>query len=422
MNNHGNYSRKARSGKYNPIPNYTPLLGVKMYVSESKFLLTFMASVAYMLIHARMALIEQSAAGGILCILGIAASFLLAVGAMFLVIGASIRRSPGIIAFSGLTLLLISFSTFCVTVALELLYEGSILGVIQGLFELLMLVGLIIIVFTLILSCLNKRTAPSASYLAAVSAVFALILLLVRTLTTFASLTSALGTDFSWEGAADLASEIRWALKTVETTSIYASQMYYARMFERAALLLLITSALSPVFKFAPFFRQYNMQMEITHDIPANRAYFEQLELERRREKEERGALSGLRGLRSLKKDPQPEPPLKTENEPEKYNPIRGYCGPDFIEGFDLFDERVDAPSVQPVRRPIKQPDSHTVEPDIMAPMVDDFIIQPVSDNMPERNAETGAYKVKLSRAKPSIPRPDDESIWFHYTDDGEDQ
>lgn len=415
MNNHGNYSRKASSGKYNPIPNYTPLLGVKMYVSESKFLLTFIASIAYMLVHVRMALIEQSAAGGILCLLGIGASVMLAAGGMFLILGSSIKRSPGIIAFSGLLLILVSLGIFSVNIAVELLAESSILGVIQGLFELLMLVGFMIMLFALIASCFNKRTPPSAAYFAGIASVFAVILLLVRTLTTFASLTSALGTGFSWEGAADLPNELRWALKTVETSSMYAEQMYYARMFERAALLLLLFSALSPVFGFAPFFRQYNMQMEITHDIPANRAYFEQLEAERRQKKAaERGAHSGLKGLRTLRAEPQPKiEPLHTESETDTPAPIRGYCGPDFIEGFDLFDERVDydLPQHIPNNTPI-----HNADADITAPISADS-----SPDFPERNAETGAYKVKLSRTKPSIPRPDDESIWYHYTDDGEE-
>lgn len=414
MNNHGNFSRKASSGKYNPIPNYTPLLGVKMYVSESKFLLTFIASVAYMLIYVRMALIEQSAAGGIFCLLGIGASVMLAVGGIFLLLGSSIKRSPGIIAFSGLLLILVSLGIFSVNISVELLSESSILGVIQGLFELLMLVGLMILLFALIASCLNKRTAPSAGYLAGVASVFAVILLLVRTLTTFASLTSALGADFSWDIAADLPNELRWALKTVETTSAYAEQMYYARMFERAALLLLLFSALPPIFGFAPFFRQYNMQMEITHDIPANRAYFEQLEAERRQKKAEKGALAGLKGLRTLRAEPQQKiEPLQIEAEAERPSPIRGYCGPDFIEGFDLFDERTDYSSQQRIYNDI---------PDYDLPPAANTMPQAESaPDMPERNAETGAYKVKLTRSKPPFPRPDDESIWFHYTDDGEE-
>lgn len=423
MNNNGNYSRKARSGKYNPIPDYTPLLGVKMYVSESKFLLTFITSAAYMLIHTRMALIEQSVAGGLLCLLGIAASFLLTFGGMLLLIGSSLKSSPGIIVFSGLTFMLASMGIFSVTVAVDLLSESSILGVVQGLFELLMLAGFIILLFTLMVSCLNKRTSPASGYLAGVASVFALILLLVRTLTTFASLTSALGTDFAWDGAADLANEIRWTLKTVDTASMYASQMYYARMFERAALLLLIACSLSPVFKFAPFFRQYNTQMDITHDIPANRAYFEQLELERQREKSERGALNGLKGLRSLRTPPQPQvkpEPLHTEPEADTYTPIRGYCGPDYIEGFDLFDERIEYDAPHKAAYPSETYAPSIIHADSTSSFPEDDM-QPVAEALPERNTETGALKVKLSRAKPSIPRPDDESIWFHYTDDGEE-
>lgn len=422
-------SRSGGFGRYRPIPNYTPLYGLKLYYSESGYILTFIAMAAYALVCINMSAIELAESGNYFCLIGIGSAILLAAGGLLILLSAVFKELPGIIIFFGQLLLFFSALGFLASTVSGLMSEVSLLGIVQGMFELLFLGTLAAALIPMIISCLNRRTSPSLGYLPIVTLLFAALLLLVRTVSTFATLSSALGSDFNWEAASDLSGEVRWVLRSVSTSSRNTSQMYYARLFERVVLIILYFSALPTVFRFPSFFKEYNMQMDISAELPGHEPQISRSDRKRqKREKDEEKGSDLLAGLSSLRSRPDAvNTPPEDEEEPEDIINDNSYSGPDFISGFDEPDEYDYRP---PIRRPVKQPtgkqkprepqiiyNTQLLAADYGKPCDPKEIAEDAEQDeneQPERNSETGAYKVKL---KSSIPNPADKSIWDNYTE-----
>ncbi len=426
MGLHRNEPYTFGDGKYHSTPDFTPLNGLKLYFSESGYLLTFIAMVAYALVCINMSAIEMAESGSILCLIGIAASLLLLAGGVLVLLSSIFNELPGIFMFFGLLMLFFSCLCYIGTALSTVMSDVSLLGIVQGMFELVFLASLAAGMIPLIITCLGKRTSPMLGYLPSVACLFASLLLLVRTVSSFATLTSALGLDFNWESAQDCPTEIRWVLRTVSTTSPNASQMYYARLFERIMLIILLFSALSLLFRFASFFKQYNSQMDINAEMPGAHVQkpLTQGRGRHKRNKEEKTDI--LAGLNTLRKKPSETEVLEEEDEPEQITD-NSYTAPGFISGFDEPEEEYlprrsyqpEPQSQQPVRQPDVVYNTNLLDADY-GKAIDskggEEADNPQSEgeNQPERNSETGAYKVKL---KMSIPDPKDKSIWDNYED-----
>jgi len=421
MPTYATHSRKS-SGKYNPQPDYTPLYGIRLFGTESGFLLSFIAIILYSAARIYMSVIEQNNAGSIeiFAILGILSSILLLSGGFLFLLGTHIKRLPGIFLFAGLIMLIFADCIFCFCLIMDTMSEIDILGVIQSIFEVLFLISLLLPLITLLISCLKRRTSPNVGVFSTVISVFAVLLLLVRTLTTFASLSSALGTSFSWDQTSELTNEINWIMRSIPTDSAYAPDMYYARLFERITLVLMYASILPPVFRFASFFRQYNMQMDISAELPGGYKTV----------KEQKGniyssgrfdLMSTINSLRESEDSEKHSDDFSDDLEDAVEEDITGYCTPDYISGVDEPAEPFFAeprPIIIPEPEPVVYYNTNMLDPNYGTPIdppSSDSADEPPAQNEASRT-DSGAYRVKLT-PKSSFPEPDDDSIWNNYTD-----
>lgn len=422
-----NTQYQKRSGRFRPMPSYTPLYGIRLYGSESGYLLTFIAMALYASARVNMSAIElrQSVGTDIIALLSLAASALLAAGGFFVLLGTFIKRLPGIILFTGFLMLIISDGIFGFSVSVDALSELDILGVIQCVFEALFLLSLFILLVAILISCLNRRISPTLGNFPAVMSVFAAVLLIFRTLTTFASLSSALGSSFSWEQTSELATEINWVLRSVAADSNLASDMYYARFFERITLILLHGALMLQVFKFAGFFRQYNTQMQIAAELPdGQHTVYRQSGNPYVSGKF--SLLSSLQNLResedAVKESSYDNIDDKDSNDSPSELPEDDYCAPDYIAGFD-----------EPEEPFFVQPDSEyepksAVEPEPELKQEQPVVIydtdplssgygMPVEVQSDDEINEPPEQKRIAVKPRPRVPSPNDKNFWNNYAD-----
>lgn len=447
MQTRNSTARRRGSGKYQPQPDLTPLYGVRLFASENGFVMAGVAMLIYTAARLIMCIIEQKNASSfdIISLFGILAALLLGAGALTVMLATGIKSISGVVLFFGILILLLSDAIFCFTLAFDTISETSLLGVVQSVLEILLLLCLIVILCVLLVSCLNRRTSPGIGHISSGVALLATALTAFRTVSTFASLVSALGANFSWDNAAGLHSELQWVMRTVKTSSDYAPDMFYARLFERIALIIMLCSMLPLIFRFAAFFKQYNMQMEISAELPG-----------RRNVREQRGIpystghfdlLSSFHSLREHERVHAQEPD-EDEQEQEDPLPLVGYHTPDYISGLDEPEEPFFLPSPEPLPpEPLPDEPEELEDDDLGAmdnepeaaaetpsepeppaipvvyntnPLDPNYglpVEQPETDDSSAPGSEPAPSRVKV-KPRQTIPSPNDPSIWFHYSDD----
>ncbi len=437
-----NSTYRRGSGKYQPQPDYTPIYGVRLFALENGLIAAVIAMMIYAAARLYMCITEQQNASSFdpLSLLGMLAAVLLCAGGLVYMLAASARGIPGVVLFFGLLMLLASDIIFCVILTIDTLSESSLLGVVQSLLEILLLGSLAAALTVLLISCLGRKTAPWVGSLTGAAAILAAALTAVRVVSTFASLTTALGTGFSWDNAASLHAELGWVMRTVSPDSDYAERMYYARLFERIALVLLYAAMLPLCTRFTAFFKQYNNQMDISAELPG-----------RHNVKKQRGTpyatghfdlLSSFYSLREQDKadmrerrgdEPEPAAP---QNDSTPLLAAVSDCAGDFDDSGLVYiplksPEEESVPQQKAAVSPEPESETETPAPPA-APvryntgdMLDENYGLPIEEEAQEGTPEeasataeaesTSAQRVTLKPRSPYLA-PDDPMLWNRYT------
>jgi len=360
-----------------------------------------------------MSSIETADGGNIYCTLGSIGAILLCAGSFVVYLTSKLRFIPSLFTLLGFAAILACVVLFFISDIVELFTQMSGLGVVQMISALAFLAAIGVTILYMMLSLMGVKILPGLGYLPAYIGLVALLLLLVRTMTSFASLKTSLGDNFKWALAAEeMPAEVSWVLRSVPKESPSAVAMFYARLLERIGALLLFSSTLPMFFRFASFFTEYNRQMELSSDIHRinRQAHPEQYE-----DEDDDDDPVDLGIFAKLKRNIGGSNSLVSDNARRADDIFTiGYTDGDTDDKSLPVTDRPQEDNIVYRRRPAKMPANFNLR---SAGARENKASSPPAA---QHNSETGAVKVKLRPVAPppkKLPDPDDMSIWNNYKD-----
>jgi len=378
--------------------------GVRQYLSESGLMGIAAAAVLYLVANIVLFTVETLDGGGVLCYLQTAAAILLVAGILCTLVGARLRFSPIGIVVAGLIITAVGITVLAINEIISFFTEYSILGFIQRVVTLVFLAAVMVIIIFLMAASGRKKPLASVGAFPSVVGVVALIMLMVRTMLSFASLKSELGNAWNWALAEQESfAEVIWVLRSVPSAAPSAAKMFGVRLAERISAIILIASSLGFFFKYKGFFEHFCRNLDYIREIPVRRSYEEEEGSAEQSDLLYFGSMAGI-GTRSQRRAARRDEIFDPRE--ERYDEIYDPREERYDEIYDPCEEQYDemyAPAGQPVQN---TPQRRQLR-------------NSAASGQPRGRADAAErqpVKVKVKPVKPSVPNPDEAGFWDTYT------
>jgi len=251
----------------------TPLVGMRMFLSDSTFMMVMLVSVLFAYLHQRTISAEMDAGGGgFWCVLGIPALLCLVISMGLAFFGAKTRLLPVLVPILGLAGIGTSIVMFFVIVVRRMIESGGVLGVVQEITMLAFLASWFVCVLLLLLTGIGMKVVPAAGIAAMAATLTALVLFAVRAMYIFSSLITSLSRNLLLPDG-EMAGEIRWVLRSVAPGSDEARALYFDRIIDSVGIALLMMCCIPLALKFNGFFSEQAAMLKNSKDIPLPTEY-----------------------------------------------------------------------------------------------------------------------------------------------------
>ncbi len=256
---------KRNRFKAQPI---TPVTGMREYLGDGSFLMTVLVMALFAFIHQRVSAAElEYGGGGIWCVLGVPAGFCLLISSAIACLGARTKLLPAIAPILGLGGVAASLVMFFIIAISRFDVSGGMLGAVQEIAMLAFIGVWLACVLLLMLTGIGMKVPPAAGTAAAVITIIAMILFAVRAMYIFSSLVTALSRNLLLPDG-EMADSIRWVLRSVAPGSEGAVRVYFDRMLDCIATVLLMLCCIPLAMRFNALFSEQAVNMKNARDIP----------------------------------------------------------------------------------------------------------------------------------------------------------